>query len=147
MSNRFDVLDPNHMKGVFEVQVLDADLDPNLALEYGRDWQIKVDWTLTGVGLQGQQDVKALGGDWRIRAVAESCGDGPEQDIADVTLPMATTAPASPRSYTTTLTIPGAELPEGAYEITVLLTYSNLGTPLRMAAYAEAGIVQIYKYC
>ncbi len=146
MSTRFDVLDPTHMEGVINARVLDADLDPNLVLEYGRDWHIRVDWTLTGIGLQGQEDVKALGGVWHVKAVAESCGPGPEAYIADVDVPLNDTAAVSPRGYTTTLKIPAKQLPPGAYEITVLLNYTNLNTPLRMAAYAEAGVVQIYNY-
>ncbi|MBI5302186.1 MAG: hypothetical protein HY868_08620 [Chloroflexi bacterium] len=146
MPHTFDTLDPEHMEGVIGLQVIDADQDPNRVLEYNRDWFIKVDWTLTGKDQSGRQDVGSLGGEWSISAVAESIGPGQEAVLDTQTVPLSNQPATSPRSYTTTLTVPAQKLEPGAYKLTVLVNYSNLGVPKRMAAFAEGPVIQIFKF-
>jgi hypothetical protein len=146
MSERFDTLDPVHMTGDIGMQVLDLDGDPNLVLPVNRDWKIRVDWKLQGTDQNGNQTVGSLGGDWKIRAYAESVGPGDEKKIADVTVPLNSQPPTSPRNYATLLNIPANTLEPGPYKIVVLVNYSNLGMPKRMAAFAEGPVVEIYEF-
>lgn len=147
MPHRFDVLDPAHMEGYISIQVLDPDLDPQQVLQDNLDFHIKVDWSVEGKDQNGVQDVSALGGEWTVRAFADGIGNVFEGQIgATQVVPLSSQPATSPRSYTTTINITAGTLEPGAYELVVLVNYTNLSKPLRMAAFAEAPVIQIYHF-
>lgn len=147
MSARFDVLDPTHMTGEISLRVLDHDLDVNMVLQDDLQFNLEVKWCLTGLTQNGQQDIKALGGEWTVRAFAESIGGGFEGQIGTTqTIPLSTQPAVNPRCYQSNIPIAPFTLRPGAYELIVLVNYSNLNVPLRMAGFVEGHIVQIYHF-
>ena len=51
MPHTFDTLDPDprHLTGVIGLQILDPDQNPNRVLQTNLDWNIKVDWNISGM--------------------------------------------------------------------------------------------------
>jgi len=141
MPHTFDTLDPDprHMTGVIGLQVLDPDQNPNRVLQTNLDWFIRVDWNISGLIAGG------LGGEWEVRAFAESIGPGFEGQVGPTVIVPLSAAPATnSRSYTTTIRVPAGTPPAGAYKLTVLVNYRNGGLPQQMAAFAEGPVVQFY---
>ena len=141
MPHTFDALDPDptHLIGVIGLQVLDPDLNPNRVLQTNLDWNIQVDWNISGMIAGG------LGGEWEVRAYVESIGTGFEGQVGPAMIVPLSSAPATAsRSYTTTITVPAGTPPAGAYKLAVLVNYSNGGLPQQMAAFAEGPVLQFY---
>jgi len=116
---------------------------PPSIIQRDHAWQIQVNWTINGPAALG------LGGDWKVRAFLESVGPGYEgQAGATVTVPLASAPAAFNRNYATTINVPPANtIPgfnAGAYWLTILINYENLGVPGEIAGVEEMPIMQFY---
>ncbi len=80
----------------------------------------------------------------------ESVGPGYEgQAGSTVTVPLASAPAAFNRTYSTTIDVPPANINPwlhiaGAYWLTVLINYENLGVPGEIAGVEEMPIMQFY---
>lgn len=116
---------------------------PATIIQRDHAWQILVSWTIRGRAALG------LGGEWKVRAFLESVGPGYEgQAGATVTVPLASAPAAFNRNYATTINVPPANtIPGfnvGAYWLTILINYENLGVPGEIAGVEEMPIMQFY---
>jgi hypothetical protein len=133
---------PALLNGDISVQVIDfaEPASPQTIIEINDPWQVKVDWDLNGLA------APAFGGDWEVAAFLEDMeGHTPEPGkVASVTVPLGSVPPAFARHYTTNMTIPKGKVPEGLYKLNVVITYSNMGVRLEMAAFTEGPLLQFY---
>lgn len=120
----------------------------NSVLDPGKDFQIAVNWSITG--LLRPLWLTALGGNWNVQVFAESLGGGPE-----ILLARDDTVAADPNrsDYAVTLTVRAGTLPEGdpgsqvsgIYKLVAsVFLNSNLGSPgFDMVGFNEGPIIQI----
>jgi hypothetical protein len=136
---------PQGISGDLTTAVLDTDLTPNLVLDKGLAFFVRVSWTPTGPGVQ------TLGGNWTIKAYAESLGPGPELQIGpSLTIPV---VPIDGHAYSESISVPantllaegeGAPPASGVYKLVVVVTHTNtLGTRTEMAGFAEGPVFEI----
>ncbi len=136
---------PQGISGDLTTAVLDPDLTPNLVLDKGLAFFVRVNWTPTGPGVQ------TLGGNWTIKAYAESLGPGPELQIGpSLTIPV---VPIDGHAYSESISVPantllaegeGAPPASGVYKLVVVVTHTNtLGTRTEMAGFAEGPVFEI----
>lgn len=116
---------------------------PATIIQRDHAWQINVNWTISGPA------ALSLGGDWQVRAFVESIGPGYEGQVGPtVPIPVASSAPAFVRNYNATINVPAANtIPTfnaGAYELTVLINYTNGGVPGEIAGVEELPNFQLY---
>jgi hypothetical protein len=84
-----------------------------------------------------------------VRAFLESVGPGYEgQAGPTVTVPLASSPPSFNRTYSATISVPPANsiagFNAGAYWLTILINYENLGVPGEIAGVEELPIMQFY---
>lgn len=136
----------NALTGTIAVSVLDPTVGaypPPSIVQRDHAWQIQVNWTISGPAALG------LGGDWTVRAFVESVGPGYEgQAGPTVTVPLASSPPAFNRAYSATINVPPANtiagFDPGAYWLTILINYENMGVPGEIAGVEELPIMQFY---
>lgn len=120
----------------------------NHVLNRNDAFQIKVDWSITG--LLRPLWLSALGGRWNVQVFAESLGGGPE-----ILLASDNSVPADPNraDYTVQLNVPPNTLDEGnpgsntsgIYKLVVsVFLDSTLGSPgFDMTGFSEGPIIQV----
>lgn len=120
----------------------------NHVLNRNDAFQIKVDWSITG--LLRPLWLSALGGRWNVQVYAESLGGGPE-----ILLASDNSVPADPNraDYTVQLNVPPNTLDEGnpgsntsgIYKLVVsVFLDSTLGSPgFDMTGFSEGPIIQV----
>lgn len=138
MAINFDTYDPTHLSGTFQINVLDADMDPNHVLESTKDYYLDLDWVIQGIGAPG------LGGEWRVSVYLESMGPGYEGQVAAIVYPMSLTPPIITRHFHEQLKIPANSAPNGVYKLVVTLRHFNQNVAQRTAAFAEGPLIELY---
>jgi hypothetical protein len=128
------------------VQVLDPGGAPNTILVKTDPFGIRVRWSID------QPGASLLGGQWLLRAYAESVGPGQEQ-LLTPPLPINVSAgtPAPGRlDYQADITVPPNTLlseqdpnSSGVYKLVVVVTHQNFGGPTVLAGFSEGPVIQI----
>ena len=127
-------------------QVLDLDGNPNLVIEAGTGFNVKVHWELTGVL------APLVINDWHVRLFAESIGAGFEGKLAEVTSVVASPIGGGV-AYDVTLNVPAAltntlvdAAGDGVYGLVVVLTHDNVFN-LRdtLAGFSNGMIIEVRK--
>jgi hypothetical protein len=147
MSANFDTLTnvTTDLEGaITDVQVYDADLDPNHVLPRSREWKVQVKWFVKGLCAPG------LGGDWHIRVNLESMGGGFEGTVKNQTVSVNSVAPALTLNYDETIDLPRpdsiAGFAAGTYKLIVIITHTNTGGGVtkrtRMAGFYESYLLE-----
>lgn len=116
---------------------------PVTIIQRDHPWQLQVDWSINGLPAQ------LLGGKWHVSAFIESIGGGFEGQVgATVDVDLSTAPALLNRAYSATINVPAANtIPgfnAGAYRLTVLVNYSNLGVPGEIAGVEELPVMQFY---
>jgi hypothetical protein len=132
------------------VTVLDPAQAPTTILDADQPFSLRIDWTIGGGWLP------AIGGEWLVRAYAESVGPGDEKQLGvTMTVPLSTWTPGpnpGERSFTTTINVaPGelkAEQPppdeqSGVYQLVTIITHQNFGADTELAGFAEGPVIQM----
>jgi hypothetical protein len=139
--------DPAHLNGTMDIEVLDADQNPNQVLQTDLAWNINVKWSIFGT------DAPAIGGDWHVQATLESIGPGPELIVGTADVPVSAAAPALTRDYAATINVPVGKLKsdgteDGVYLLSVLITHTNTGAGVtkkdKMAGFSEGPMLHFY---
>lgn len=146
-----------HVSGdVLALAFQDPDLDANTVLEIDRDWRVRVDWHVTGVGAH-----LLAGAPWHIKLKIESMGGEEEKTLKEVTvLGTDYVAGSTPLHvhYSTDIPIqarvPGNPLPdrineEGVYRLVAIVTHDKVGGfpgPDRVAGFIEGPMLQFYAF-
>ncbi len=147
MSANFDTLTnvKADLEGeILDVDVLDADLDPNHVLPRNREWRVRVKWQIKGLCAPG------LGGDWQIRVNLESMGKGFEGTVKQENVPVNSVAPALTLNYDKTVALPRpdsfADFIAGTYKLVIIITHTNTGGGVtkrtRMAGFYEGYLLE-----
>jgi len=147
MSANFDTLTnvATDLEGeISAVDVFDADLDPNHVLPRDREWNVRVQWKITGLCAPG------LGGEWQIRVNLESIGQGFEGTVKQDTLAVNSVAPSQTLNYDKTITLPRpdtvANMIAGTYKLVIIITHTNTGGGVtkrtRMAGFYEGRLLE-----
>lgn len=123
--------------------VTDPNLPPTDIIESGVPFTVRIDWSVTGPA------VPLMAGTWNVAARFEAIGPGPEILLAAPAVPFVAGAvgPPDTRTYIglTSVAVPAAALPVGAYSLIVLLTYVTPGgLPGPLAGYSLERIIQIF---
>ena len=147
MSANFDMLTnvKADLEGaITDVEVFDADLDPNHVLPRNRKWSVRVKWQISGLCAPG------LGGDWQIRVNLESMGKGFEGTLKTESVPVNSVAPALTLNYEKTVALPSpdtiADFIAGTYRLVIIITHTNTGGGVtkrtRMAGFYEGHLLE-----
>jgi hypothetical protein len=147
MSTNFDTLTnvATDLEGaITDVQVYDADMDPNHVLPRNREWYVGVKWQVQGLCAPG------LGGDWHIRVNLESMGGGFEGTVKEQIVSVNSIPPALALNYAETIALPRPDsvtnLDAGAYKLIVIITHTNTGGGVtkrtRMAGFYESYLLE-----
>jgi hypothetical protein len=128
----------------FDAWVIDNDGHPGNVLEAGRPFTIKVKWAVShAVAL-------ILGGEWEVKAYAESIGPGPEPKLGDTMI-----VPVNGgQEYKTEIIVKAGTLPEldpampdpkvsGAYTRVVVLGHRNVHKYTDVSAVREFPVKRI----
>ena len=122
------------------VDLLDSGDAPNTVISVNDPFSVKVDWSISGSVLP------FLGGEWVVRALVESIGDGFEGQIgATTTIPLTGVA-----NYTTTINVPAGTLPnpnvgqeDTVYKLVVLVSHKQFGNKTQIAGFGEGVLFEI----
>ena len=147
MSANFDTLTnvKADLEGaITDVEVYDADLDPNHVLPRNREWKVQVKWFVKGLCAPG------LGGDWHVRVNLESMGKGFEGTVKQQTVSVNSIPPALALNYDETITLPRpdsiADFIAGTYKLIIIITHTNTGGGVtkrtRMAGFYESYLLE-----
>ncbi len=135
---------PGYMSGGIRTTVQDpAGLQPHTHIIRLSDaWAIRVQWDISGGGVSGLAPT-AL---WHVRAYLESIGPGNEFEVATLDEPLGAAAPS--HSYDKVLAVPAAHplLAAGPYKLVTVITITNGGVPVQIAAYDEGPVLQFYQF-
>lgn len=129
------------LDGTIAVQVVDfaEPQSPQTIIETNDPWQIKVNWSLTGLV------APAFGGFWHVAAYLEDLEGGTDPGkVASVDVDLNSAPPSFNRQYEAKMTVSAGKVHEGIYKLNVAITYTNLGIKLEMAAFSEGSILQFY---
>ena len=151
MSANFDTLTnvKADLEGeILDVDVFDADLDPNHVLPRNREWKVRVKWQIKGLCAPG------LGGDWQIRVNLESMGTGFEGTVKQDSLSVNSVPPALTLNYEKTITLPRPDsnplIIAGTYKLVVIITHTNTGGGVtkrtRMAGFYEGHLIEFVDF-
>jgi hypothetical protein len=128
---------------ILEVEVYDADMDPNYVLQDNLEWNVRIKWQVSGLCAPG------LGGDWHIRVILESMGAGFEGIVKEQAEPVSSAAPAATRTYDVTIKLPKPEdvpLTDGTYKLVLVINHTNTGAGItkrtRMAGFYEGPLLE-----
>lgn len=128
---------------ILEVEVYDADMDPNHVLQDDIEWNVRIKWQVKGLVAPG------LGGDWHIRVNLESMGEGFEGTAKEQIVPVSDAPIATTRTYETKITVPKIEsfldYVPGTYKLVLIITHTNTGAAVtkrtRMAGFYEGPLL------
>ena len=151
MSANFDTLTnvTTDLEGeILDVDVLDADMDPNHVLPRNREWRVRVKWQIKGLVAPG------LGGDWQIRINLESMGKGFEGTVKQDSLSVNSVPPALTLNYDKTIILPRpdsiSDFIAGNYKLIVIITHTNTGGGVtkrtRMAGFYEGYLLEFVDF-
>ena len=147
MSTNFDTLTnvKADLEGaITDVDVYDADMDPNHVLPRNREWKVRVKWYVKGLCAPG------LGGDWHVRINLESMGRGFEGTVKEEIVSVNSIPPALTLNYDETIALPRPDsivgFGAGAYKLIVIITHTNTGGGVtkrtRMAGFYESYLLE-----
>jgi len=114
----------------------DPNLPPSTIVKAGTPFTVHTSW-----GIEGSA-VPLIAGDFHVTAYFERYGSGNEPEFGPVNVPV-TSVPlvGNTRHYTTHIPVP-AGLPEGAYELIVLITYTDTaGAPGPIAGFSDQEVI------
>lgn len=118
----------------------DPGLPPTTIIKASTPFTIHTSWGIAGAA------VPLIAGDFHVTAYFERYGGGAEPEFGPVNVPV-TSAPlvGNTREYVTHVAVP-AGLPAGAYELIVLITYTDtVGAPGPIAGFSDQEvIIQVY---
>jgi hypothetical protein len=130
-----------------DVQVLDPGGAPNTIIRTADPFAVRVRFAVD------QPGASLLGGQWLIRAYAESVGPGDEKQIGNtVALNVSAGVPGGPPArleYTATVQVPAGTLADegpnssGVYKLVVIVTHNNFGGPTVLAGFSEGPVIQM----
>lgn len=119
--------------------VTDPDAPPSTIIKTTDNFTVSVNWNISGTV------VSLLGGTFHVRACFDRLGGAPEVIFGPVDVPVsAGTGNSLSKNFTANIPVAAGSLAEGAYDMVVLLTYSNLGVPGNIAGYSDEKVIQIY---
>lgn len=100
--------------------VHDPNAPPSTIIKANTPFTVHVQWGISGSA------VPLIGGNFHVKAYFERYGNGPEPEFGPVHVPVTSVPMTAPnnREYITHIPVPG--LPEGAYEMMVLITYTDV---------------------
>lgn len=147
MSTNFDTLTnvATDLEGaITDVEVYDADMDPNHVLPRNRVWHVRVKWYVKGLCAPG------LGGDWHVRVNLESMGGGFEGTIREQIVSVNSIPPALTLNYDETIALSRPDsiggFNAGIYKLIVIITHTNTGGGVtkrtRMAGFYESYLLE-----
>jgi hypothetical protein len=118
---------------------------PTTIISMADDWHLVVEWDFHGTMIRAGM----LGGQWRVQAILESVGPGPELVVVDSLVDIATggVATALGRSYSETFFI-GPNVPNqaGAYWLSTIITSVGVGgVPGPFAGYFESPTLMFHQ--
>lgn len=127
------------------VQLLDSGGAPATIIDTGDPFALRVTWSVD------QPGASLLGGQWLVRAYAESIGPGQEQQLgAAVQINVAAGVPGGGAlTYTATVSVAANTLAaetatsSGVYKLVVIVTHQNFGGPTILAGFSEGPVVQL----
>jgi len=130
-----------------DVQVIDPGGAPNTIIRVVDPFTIRVRFAVD------QPGASLLGGQWLIRAYAESVGPGDEKQIGNtVQLNVSAGVPGGPPArleYTADVNVPANTLDDegptssGVYKIVTIVTHRNFGGPTVLAGFSEGPMIQM----
>ncbi len=124
-----------------------AGVAPTNIVRMNTPWQVKVDWTLDGSGLN------MLAGSWNVTVVVEGIGNIFEGIVGTnnaIQIPEALvnggTATATGLAYTCTIPVAANLVPDaGVYKlVTIITSLTAAGAPGSFAGFEEGPMVQFY---
>jgi hypothetical protein len=131
------------------VQVIDTGGLPNTIIDTDDQFTIRVRWSVN------QPGASLLGGQWQVRAYAESIGPGQEKELGQnppVTVSVGAGTPGvgpARLDYTADVVVPpnslNAEGPNssGVYKLVAIVTHQNFGQPTVLAGFSEGDVIQM----
>ncbi len=108
---------------------------PSEIIKLGQGFLVHVEWAITGSA------VALMAGTFNVKICFEGFGLATEQsyDATGITV-----VPVSGHHYVEHISVPGADLLEGAYRMIALVTYTNAaGNPGPVAGYSDDVLVQV----
>lgn len=118
--------------------VHDPGLPPSTIVKANTPFTVHIDWGIDGSA------VPLIAGNFHVSAYFERFGGGPEPEFGPVNVPVISGGPGPVKHYTTHVAVP-AGLPAGAYELVVLITYTDTaGVPGPMAGYSDPIVIQVF---
>lgn len=133
-----------------DVTLIDPGGAPTTIIDTDDPFQVQVDWSV------GLPQATLLGGQWLVRAYAESVGPGQEIQLGAVQptqVPVSNFIDVPPdRRYQATINVPAGSLEaesdagaqsSGVYKLVVVLTHQNLGSATVIAGFSEGPLIQL----
>jgi hypothetical protein len=133
--------------------VLDPGQAPTTILDADQPFSLRIEWSVGGAW------IATIGGEWLVRAYAESIGPGVERQLGApgplvVSLSNYTPGTAFPgqRIFTATIVVPAGQLPaespppneqSGVYNLVTVITHRNFGADTELAGSATGPVVQM----
>jgi hypothetical protein len=131
------------------VVVLDPGGAPNTIIVRNDPFRIHVEWSVN------QPGASLLGGQWLVRAYAESIGPG-QEELLTPALPINVSAgtpnagPPARLDYQADIDVPPFRLQSeqdpnssGVYKLVVVVTHQNFGGPTVLAGFSEGPVIQV----
>jgi hypothetical protein len=117
------------------VLIHDFDGTPNLVLDRNLPFSVHAEWKVVG------PKTTMLGGDWHVRALAESMGPGPDYDLGSVDHAV---VPTDGFTYVSHIPVAGNTMDVGVYKLVIVITHTNTsGVATEAAGFAEGPLFQI----
>jgi hypothetical protein len=129
------------------VTVLDPGGAPNTIIDTDDPFQIRVQWAVD------QPGASLLGGQWLVRAYAESIGPGQEIQLTPaVPVNVSAGVPGGPPArleYTANVNVGAGTLQaenansSGVYKLVAIVTHQNFGGDTVLAGFSEGPVIQM----
>jgi hypothetical protein len=119
--------------------VHDPNLPPTNIIKANTPFSVHIEWGIDGSA------VPLIAGDFHLKAYFERYGGGAEPEFGPVNRAV-TSVPlvANTRHYTDHIVIP-AGLPDGAYDLVILITYTDTtNAPGPIAGFSDPIVVQVF---
>jgi hypothetical protein len=116
--------------------VVDPGAPPSSIIKANTPFNVNTQWSITGSA------VPLIAGTFHVTAYFERYGNGPEPEFGPVNVPV-TSVPllGTTRNYNTNIPVP-AGLPAGAYELIVLITYTDTtNAPGPIAGFSDQEVI------
>ena len=115
----------------------DPKLLPKYIISTDDAWQVKVDWTLSGIL------VPMIGGTWELKVHLETIGPGIDKTFP---VPIAQIPLDGSNAYSKTLEFVKGDVGKGEYDLVAVLTYKDLGGgPGPLAGNVKLPMLQFYE--